>query len=87
MIPRLAQNGFSREALNLFQSMKDYGAKPLYITILGVLFACSHAGLVEDGWYYFQLMKKIMGSIQEESIMVALLIYLEGLGSLIEQLS
>lgn len=61
MIAGLAQNGFSREALNLFQSMKDYGAKPLYITILGVLFACSHAGLVEDGWYYFQSMKKLFG--------------------------
>ena len=87
MIAGLAQNGFSREALNLFQSMKEHGAKPNYITILGVLFACSHAGLVEDGWYYFQSMKKIMGSIQEESIMVALLIYLGGLGSLIKQLN
>ncbi|XP_075674186.1 pentatricopeptide repeat-containing protein At2g03880, mitochondrial [Castanea sativa] len=61
MIAGLAQNGFSREALNLFQSMKNYGAKPNYITILGVLFACSHAGLVEDGWYYFQSMKKLFG--------------------------
>uniref|UniRef100_A0A2N9IXV9 AB hydrolase-1 domain-containing protein n=1 Tax=Fagus sylvatica TaxID=28930 RepID=A0A2N9IXV9_FAGSY len=61
MIAGLAQNGFSREALNLFQSMKDSGVKPNYITILGVLFACSHAGLVEDGWYYFQSMKKLFG--------------------------
>lgn len=61
MIAGLAQNGFSREALKLFQSMKDSGVKPNYITILGVLFACSHAGLVEDGWYYFQSMKKLFG--------------------------
>ncbi|KAF5449134.1 hypothetical protein F2P56_029611 [Juglans regia] len=61
MIAGLAQNGFSREALNLFQSMKESGVKPNYITILGVLFACSHAGLVEDGWYYFQSMKKLFG--------------------------
>jgi pentatricopeptide repeat protein len=61
MIAGLAQNGFSREALKLFQSMKDSGAKPNHITILGVLFACSHAGLVEDGWYYFQSMKKKFG--------------------------
>ncbi|KAK6937818.1 Pentatricopeptide repeat [Dillenia turbinata] len=32
---------------------------PNYITILGVLFACSHAGLVDDGWYYFRSMKKL----------------------------
>ncbi|KAB1209876.1 hypothetical protein CJ030_MR6G004358 [Morella rubra] len=61
MIAGIAQNGFSREALGLFQSMKDSGVKPNYITILGVLFACSHAGLMEDGWYYFKSMKKLFG--------------------------
>ncbi|KAJ7949883.1 Pentatricopeptide repeat-containing protein [Quillaja saponaria] len=61
MIAGLAQNGFSLEALNLFKSMKVFGPKPNYITILGVLFACSHAGLVNEGWYYFQSMKKLFG--------------------------
>lgn len=59
MIGGLAQNGFSREALDLFSSMKNSGIKPNHITILGVLFACSHAGLVQDGWYYFQSMKNL----------------------------
>jgi pentatricopeptide repeat protein len=48
-IAGLAQNGFSKDALKLFQSMKDYGVKPNHIRILGVLFSCSHAELVEDG--------------------------------------
>ena len=61
MIAGLAQNGFSQEALELFKSMKVSGPKPNYITILGVLFACSHAGLVEDGWYYFRSMKQLFG--------------------------
>lgn len=61
MIIGLAQNGFSREALNLFEMMKLSGTKPNYITIVGVLFACSHAGLLEEGWYYFQSMKKLFG--------------------------
>ncbi|KAI8005866.1 Pentatricopeptide repeat-containing protein [Camellia lanceoleosa] len=61
MIMGLAQNGFSRKALQLFESMKASGTKPNYITILGVLFACSHAGLVEDGQYYFQSMNKCFG--------------------------
>ncbi|XP_010279098.1 PREDICTED: pentatricopeptide repeat-containing protein At2g03880, mitochondrial [Nelumbo nucifera] len=61
MIAGLAQNGHSREALDLFELMKASGEKPNYITILGVLFACSHAGLVEDGWYYFQSMNRIYG--------------------------
>ncbi|KAK9287507.1 hypothetical protein L1049_015928 [Liquidambar formosana] len=61
MIAGLAQNGYSGEALKLFESMKVSGPRPNYITILGVLFACSHAGLVEDGWYYFRLMKELFG--------------------------
>ncbi|KAE9610674.1 hypothetical protein Lal_00029734 [Lupinus albus] len=61
MIAGLAQNGFSMEALNLFGSMKVQGPKPNHITILGVLFACSHAGLVNEGWYYFRSMKTLCG--------------------------
>ncbi|XP_058070412.1 pentatricopeptide repeat-containing protein At2g03880, mitochondrial [Magnolia sinica] len=59
MIAGLAQNGQSRQALELFESMKASGMKPNYITVVGVLFACSHAGLVEDGWYYFRSMKRL----------------------------
>ncbi|KAK6241440.1 Pentatricopeptide repeat - like 10 [Theobroma cacao] len=61
MIAGLAQNGYSREALKFFDLMKSSGVKPNYITILGVLFACSHAGLVDDGRYYFQSMKRLYG--------------------------
>ncbi|KAG5029176.1 hypothetical protein AAZX31_05G115300 [Glycine max] len=61
MIAGLAQNGFSMEALNLFESMKVQGPKPNHITILGVLFACSHAGLVNEGWYYFRSMNNLYG--------------------------
>ncbi|KAL8057005.1 hypothetical protein ABFX02_04G155600 [Erythranthe guttata] len=61
MIIGLAQNGYSRKALDLFDKMKSSGAKPNHITILGVLFACSHAGLVKEGDYYFKSMKKLFG--------------------------
>lgn len=61
MVAGLAQNGYSRQALELFESMKESGSRPNYITVLGVLFACSHAGLVEKGWYYFRSMKKLFG--------------------------
>ncbi|XP_057951899.1 pentatricopeptide repeat-containing protein At2g03880, mitochondrial [Malania oleifera] len=61
MIAGLAQNGYSQEALALFESMKSSGTKPNYITVLGVLFACSHAGLLEDGWYYFRSMNRLFG--------------------------
>ncbi|KAL5200795.1 hypothetical protein ABZP36_021998 [Zizania latifolia] len=65
MISGLAQNGRSIEALKVFDLMKSEGPKPNRITMIGVLFACSHAGLVEDGWYYFRSMEKLFG-IQPE---------------------
>ncbi|XP_030544100.2 pentatricopeptide repeat-containing protein At2g03880, mitochondrial [Rhodamnia argentea] len=61
MIAGLAQNGCSLEAMRLFEQMKHSGTEPNYITIVGVLFACSHAGLVEDGLHYFRSMKRSFG--------------------------
>ncbi|KAL3830110.1 hypothetical protein ACJIZ3_018912 [Penstemon smallii] len=61
MIIGFAQNGYSQKALDLFKVMRTSGTQPNYITVLGVLFACSHAGLVEDGKYYFESMKKLFG--------------------------
>ncbi|XP_057780695.1 pentatricopeptide repeat-containing protein At2g03880, mitochondrial-like [Salvia miltiorrhiza] len=61
MVIGFAQNGYSRKAIDLFEAMRATGMKPNHITILGVLFACSHAGLVEDGQYYFDSMKMDFG--------------------------
>lgn len=61
MIMGLAQNGFSQKALEMFEAMKKAGIRPNYVTILGVLFACSHAGLVDKGLYYFNSMQKLFG--------------------------
>ncbi|KAL5705958.1 Pentatricopeptide repeat-containing protein [Ranunculus cassubicifolius] len=61
MVGGLAQNGCSHGALELFESMKASGRTPNYIMMVGVLFACAHAGLVEDGWSHFLSMKKNYG--------------------------
>ncbi|KAL9238329.1 hypothetical protein vseg_012764 [Gypsophila vaccaria] len=61
MIAGLAQNGFSKDALALFEKMKASGPTPNYITMVGVLFACSHAGLLDQGWSYFRSMKQVFG--------------------------
>lgn len=54
MISGLAMNGHPREALELFSHMEVLGeAVPNEVTFLGVLSACSHGGLVEEGFYYF----------------------------------
>eukprot|EP01018_Ginkgo_biloba_P023754 Gb_10615 [translate_table: standard] len=51
-----AQHGHGKEALRLFQQMERIGIKPNAITFVGVLLACSHAGLVDEGWHYFDSM-------------------------------
>lgn len=57
MIVGYAQNGYGTEALQIFQKMLLYGEKPDHITMIGVLCACSHGGLVEDGRNYFYSMR------------------------------
>ncbi|XP_038716902.1 pentatricopeptide repeat-containing protein At1g53600, mitochondrial [Tripterygium wilfordii] len=59
MITGFSQNGYGEEALKLFKKMQNKGQEPNQITFLGVLSACSHVGLVEDGWKYFKLMKSL----------------------------
>ncbi|XP_022725495.1 LOW QUALITY PROTEIN: pentatricopeptide repeat-containing protein At1g03540-like [Durio zibethinus] len=56
MIYGFAQNGRGGEALSIFDEMIKEGLKPDYISFIGVLFACSHAGLVDQGRKYFTLM-------------------------------
>lgn len=57
MLTGFAQHGFAEEVLELFEKMQIDGYKPNAITFLGVLSACSHAGLVEEGWNYFKSMR------------------------------
>ncbi|KAF9609322.1 hypothetical protein IFM89_015577 [Coptis chinensis] len=76
MICGLAQNGKAEEALAMFNEMLSEGMKPNYITFIGVLFACSHARLVDQGREYFKLMGefyRINAGIEHVNCMVDLL--------------
>jgi pentatricopeptide repeat protein len=59
MIMALAQHGLGEEAIELFEQMLALGIKPDHITYVGVLSACTHGGLVEQGRSYFDLMKNV----------------------------
>ncbi|CAK9139558.1 unnamed protein product [Ilex paraguariensis] len=52
-----AHHGHGEKALEMFKQMRLTDVKPNDITFVGVLSACSHAGLVEQGKYYFDSMK------------------------------
>ncbi|KAJ0982986.1 hypothetical protein J5N97_011241 [Dioscorea zingiberensis] len=53
MICGLAFNGHGNDALAFFREMRQARVKPNEITFTGVLNACCHAGLVEEGQKYF----------------------------------
>lgn len=58
MISGYSQHGCGKEAVNLFEEMKQVGALPNHVTFVGVLSACSHVGLVNEGLAYFESMSK-----------------------------
>ncbi|CAN1850438.1 Pentatricopeptide repeat-containing protein At3g24000, mitochondrial [Linum perenne] len=53
-----AQHGLGKAALRTFEKMLKIGIAPNDITFLCVLTACSHAGLVDEGFSIFSKMKK-----------------------------
>ncbi|XP_031096817.1 pentatricopeptide repeat-containing protein At1g31430 [Ipomoea triloba] len=61
IICALAMNGDTGKALELFSQMLQAGIRPDDITFIGVLTACSHGGLVEEGRGYFDSMTRIYG--------------------------
>nr|GEV89776.1 pentatricopeptide repeat-containing protein At3g13880 isoform X1 [Tanacetum cinerariifolium] len=58
MICSTAHHGCAKEALTLFDLMIDMGIAPNDVAFLGVLTACSHGGLVEEGLRYYETMKR-----------------------------
>uniref|UniRef100_A0A0A8Y0F4 Pentatricopeptide repeat-containing protein n=1 Tax=Arundo donax TaxID=35708 RepID=A0A0A8Y0F4_ARUDO len=51
-------NGLVTKSLDMFSEMEASDtAVPNEITFTGVLSACRHAGLVEEGRYFFKLMQ------------------------------
>lgn len=76
MITGLGHNGRCARSLELFHEMLDLGVAPNAVTFIGVLAACNHAGLVDEGRSYFDLMGSRFGispSIEHCTCMVSLL--------------
>lgn len=78
MISALAFHGRAMEAISLFKCMVKEGgtARPNDITFVGVLSACVHVGLVDEGHRLFNLMSSSFGlvpKIEHYSCMVDLL--------------
>lgn len=63
LIVGLAVNGFGNEALDIFKEMEMHRFLPSEITFVGVLYACSHCGMVNEGFTYFERMKDEFGIV------------------------
>ncbi|KMZ66124.1 Pentatricopeptide repeat-containing protein [Zostera marina] len=72
----LANHGLGEEALDYFNKMIVVGLVPDGVTFIGVLSACSHAGLVDQGRKYFAQLSskyKLKPKLKHYSCMVDLL--------------
>ncbi|CAI0431507.1 unnamed protein product [Linum tenue] len=61
MISGLAMNGHGRGALEAFRQMGQAGVPPDDQTFTGLLSACSHCGLLDEGMLFFETMTKQYG--------------------------
>ncbi|XP_009767245.1 putative pentatricopeptide repeat-containing protein At1g68930 [Nicotiana sylvestris] len=61
LVSGYAQFGKAAETIDLFEKMLVHGLQPDGVTFVGVLSACSRAGLVNEGKVYFESMVKEHG--------------------------
>lgn len=61
MIIGLAIHGRANSAIDLFNEMVKKNVRPNEVTFVGVLTACSHAGLIEQGKKFFEMMESSYG--------------------------
>ncbi|XP_057493881.1 pentatricopeptide repeat-containing protein At3g62890-like [Actinidia eriantha] len=76
LILGLAMNGLVERSLEMFSEMKKCGVVPNEITFMGVLGACRHMGLVEEGRCHFNSMiqeHKIEPNVKHYGCMVDLI--------------
>lgn len=76
IIAGLALHGLGGEALEMFSRMDRARIKPNKITFIAILHACSHVGLVDMGWWYFNNMGSRFGmepNIEHYGCMIDLL--------------
>ncbi|KAA8522102.1 hypothetical protein F0562_012584 [Nyssa sinensis] len=59
MIMGYGMHGEGEKALEMFLEMEESGLMPNDATFVCILSACTHAGMVLEGWWYFDLMHRV----------------------------
>ncbi|KAK8936170.1 Pentatricopeptide repeat-containing protein [Platanthera zijinensis] len=76
MIAGYGMHGRGGEALAIFKLMRKEGINPDRVSFIAILYACSHSGLIDEGWRFFNVMRneyKIEPLIEHYACMVDLL--------------
>ncbi|CAN6468758.1 unnamed protein product [Victoria cruziana] len=76
LICSYSQHGLGKKALAAFERMLEEGLRPDEVTFLGVLSACGHVGLIEEGKQYFESMNQVYGvnlTMEHHACMVGVL--------------
>lgn len=76
MISAYGFHGHGRKAIKLFSKMLDTGVTATKSTFIAVLSACSHNGLVYEGWEHYNLMTEefgLEGTVEHHVLMVDML--------------
>nr|XP_023916361.1 pentatricopeptide repeat-containing protein At3g49170, chloroplastic-like [Quercus suber] len=84
MITGFAKHGFASKAMEMFHKMLEDGVRPNEITYIAVLSACSHAGLISEGWKLFNSMYREHGIVPRMEHYACMVDLLGRSGSLLE---
>ncbi|KAM3341496.1 pentatricopeptide repeat-containing protein [Capsicum galapagoense] len=84
LVAALGQHGYGVEAVELFEQMLHENITPDRISFLTVISACSHAGLVEKGRHYFNIMHSVYKIKPGEDHYARLIDLLSRVGRLLE---
>ncbi|KAL9329437.1 hypothetical protein ACSQ67_004440 [Phaseolus vulgaris] len=57
MIAGYGKHGFGKEAVSTFEKMRIAGFEPDEACFTSILYACSHSGLLKEGWKFFNSMR------------------------------
>ncbi|CAN1230087.1 Pentatricopeptide repeat-containing protein DOT4, chloroplastic [Linum grandiflorum] len=57
MIAGYGMHGLGKEAVEAFRRMRQEGIEPDQVSFISVLYACSHSGLVDEGYRFFEIMQ------------------------------
>jgi pentatricopeptide repeat protein len=76
MLGGYAMHGLAKEALELLERMCEEGVEVDNVTLVALLSACSHLGLVDEGMHYYESMGLVYGvssTVEHYACMVDLL--------------